>query len=74
MDVEIPQEVQDYAKGWSERYDYVDNFRFAIKGDRYTQAKYEEAKRHGCCGAIDYQMVPFLVNGNQWYFGFNHGH
>lgn len=57
-----------------EDYEYANNRRIFQKGDWESEAEYEEIHKGGCCGFVDYQRVPFLVDGKEYYFGFNYGH
>lgn len=70
----VPQEVRDYAYGYGEDYEYSDTWRFAIRGDYASEEVYRKIHEKGCCGSVDFVQVPFLVDGKQWYFGFNYGH
>jgi len=54
--------------------EFVDNIRIAEYGNKNSERLYEEKKRSGCCGFVDYVWVPFDVKGKKYYFGYNHGH
>ena len=70
----IPNEVTEYVYSFMEDYEYSDNVRIAEKNNKESEEKYLEIADRGCCGSVDYQMYPSLVNGKQYYFGFNYGH
>lgn len=55
----------------SERLDYVDNYRYAEKGNLEQEKKYRELKSKGCCGFYDTEME---VNGKTYLVGWNYGH
>ena len=54
--------------------EFVDNIRIAEHGNKKSERLYEEKKRGGCCGFVDYIYVPFDIRGKKYYFGYNHGH
>ena len=54
--------------------EFVDNIRIAEHGNKKSERLYEEKKRCGCCGFVDYIYVPFDIRGKKYYFGYNHGH
>ena len=54
--------------------EFVDNIRIAEHGNKKIERLYEEKKRGGCCGFVDYIYVPFDIRGKKYYFGYNHGH
>jgi len=73
----IPSDIKDYVLGVAhggDYYDCVDNIRIAEKGNRESEQAYEVSKEQGCCGFVDYILVPFLSDGKEYYYGFNHGH
>ena len=70
----VPTDVLNYACGFAFANEYADNLRIAEKGNIKSMLAYENDKLLGCCGFSDYNMIPFLVDGKEWYFGFNYGH
>jgi len=70
----IPNGVLEYVLGVVEYIEFADNVRIAEKGNPDSQTRYEKHKRIGCCGSADYILVPFLVDGKEYYFGYNYGH
>jgi hypothetical protein len=70
----VPNEVREYAYSYMENFEYADNLRFCIKGDSASEAEYLKAYNRGCCGFVDYVKFPYLIDGKEYYFGFNYGH
>lgn len=70
----IPQEIVEYVEGMMDNYSCADKIRIAIKGDKESEKVYESIRAKGCCGFMDYQMIPFKVGGKEFYYGFNYGH
>ena len=54
--------------------EFVDNVRIAEHGNEESERQYEQERRSGCCGYVDYVWVPFDVKGKKYYFGYNYGH
>lgn len=71
---DFPQEVIEYAQGYMDNFSCPDRLRFFLKGDKESESEYEEIRKKGCCGFMDYQKYPFLIGGGEYYFGFNYGH
>jgi hypothetical protein len=70
----IPTEIYDYVFGVTEFEEFSDNIRIAEKFNLESEKTYEKQKAQGCCGFIDYRLVPFLIDGKEYYYGFNYGH
>ena len=70
----LPEEVREYAMDYMSEYEFADNFRWYVDGDGETLGEYEKKQYRGCCGFVDHVPFPHLVNGEQYYFGFNYGH
>lgn len=51
--------------------DYADNLRVARSEDSWEKAAYEYARRHGCCGCYDEEV---LIGGVKFMIGCNYGH
>jgi hypothetical protein len=49
----------------------IDNIRFAYLDDKEAMALYEEAKKNGCCGFCDLEVI---VAGRRAMIGCNYGH
>ena len=52
-------------------FDFVDNYRYAIKGDAAQEAAYDDVRCQGCCGFHDTEIV---VGSITLLYGFNYGH
>ena len=51
--------------------EYPDNFRVARSEDSWEKASYEYARRDGCCGSYDEEV---LIGGVKFMIGCNYGH
>jgi len=71
---DIPNEVVEYVEGMMEQESGSDRIRIVEVGNSDHVKKYEDIRSRGCCGHVDYQRVPFKVNGKEYYYGFNFGH
>ena len=71
---DIPEEVVEYVEGMMEQESCSDRIRIVEVGNKEHERRYEEIRRTGCCGFVDYQRIPFKVNGKEYYYGFNCGH
>lgn len=72
--MKIPSEVIEYVKDVMSGFENADNMRVAIKGNSVSEKEYELIREKGCCGAMDYQVFPFKIKGQEFYYGFNYGH
>jgi len=70
----IPAEVEEYARCYMNGYDCSDNLRFYVVGDEKSLKEYNRIRNRGCCGFVDWVRHPYLVDGKEYYFGFNYGH
>ena len=65
-----------YPEGFTEDerspYEYADNFRIARTDNEHEMETFEEAKRRGCCGSYEWEVVD--PDGIRWVVGFNYGH
>jgi hypothetical protein len=73
-----PEQHQAVLNWWEENdpdqvsYEYADNDRYAIQGNRKQEAAYDERQRGGCCGFCDVELP--LPDGTTLLYGFNYGH
>ena len=70
----LNQKIKDII-GYDEypKYDYADNFRFALKDSEREVRAYEEKQDRGCCGSYDGE-VKCPIDGRTYLIGFNYGH
>ena len=55
-----------------EEYEYNDNYRLALQGDKRSMTKYNLIKSRGCCGYYDEKIKA--PSGKTYLIGFNYGH
>lgn len=73
-----PAEHQAVCDWWHEndpdqtKFEYADNDRYAIKGNKVQEAAYDEIQHQGCCGYMDVEIK--LQDGRTLLYGFNYGH
>ncbi len=70
--MEIPSEVIEYVRSEMENRENADNMRICRMDDQKGLDKYEDIRRHGCCGFVDYQI--FRWKGIAYQYGYNYGH
>lgn len=54
-----------------ECYEYMDNYRVAVKGIEEAEKCYQKTAEKGCCGFYDKEHV---IDGTTYLIGFNYGH
>lgn len=64
--------VERWCDKYMDQYDYVDNERFATKGNIEQEKEYWRLEGRGCCGSADVELE--CDDGTVLMFGFNHGH
>lgn len=73
-----PEQHQAVCDWWTANdpdqitYEYADNDRYAIKGNREQEEFYAYIQDGGCCGCMDVE-IP-LPDGQTLLYGFNYGH
>ena len=73
-----PEQSQAVDDWWNKNdpdqitYDFVDNTRYAIKGNKEQEYAYDDIRCGGCCGFVDVELD--LPDGTVLLFGFNYGH
>ena len=65
------QALRDYIFAHGLDDEYPDNLRVARSEDSWEKAAYEYARRSGCCGSFDEEI---LVGGVKFMIGCNYGH
>ena len=55
-----------------EYYEFPDNLRYAVPGDKKQEKMYKFLYNHGCCGYCD--VVLTCDDGSKLMYGFNYGH
>ena len=72
-----PEQVAAISKWWDVNdpngytYEYVDNERYAVKGNVEQETGYDYMRMGGCCGFMDTEIE---VGSSTLLFGFNYGH
>ena len=76
---DLTPEASDAIGAWHEKndpngwtYEFTDNYRFAIEGNKEHEEAYEGRRMNGCCGFCDV-TIP-LPDGTNLLYGFNYGH
>lgn len=68
---EAVEVLMEHIEAQGLEHEYPDNFRVARSEDSFEKVVYENARRSGCCGSFEEEV---LIRGVKFMIGCNYGH